>query len=90
VDAIGGGLDFAGAQQLVDQGLGCIAGGCGELGFIGVGGDGIRVVGEQVPQVEGEGRGLVDGDGAAGGELAGCNMFAQWEWTGTCARTGGW
>jgi hypothetical protein len=62
VDALGGRLDLAGREELVDEGLGGIAGGGGKRLFVDSL-DGVGVVGEQVAQVKGEGRGLVDGNG---------------------------
>jgi hypothetical protein len=63
VDAFRVGLDLAGGEQLVYEGLRGVAGGCGEDFFRGRGGDGIGVVGEEIAEVECEGGGLVDGDG---------------------------
>ena len=74
VDTLGGRLDLTGREELVDEGLGGIAGGGGKRLFVD-GLDGVGVVGEQVAQVKGEGRGLVDGNGpgdcqqSAGGVL---------------------
>ena len=65
VDTLGGRLDFAGGKQLVDKGLCGITSSGGEGLFVGLGGDRVGVVGKQVAQVEGERRGLVNGDGAA-------------------------
>lgn len=70
MDALGGGLDFARGEQLVDESLGGIAGGSGEGGLIGGGGDGIGVVCEEVAEIKGKRRGLIDSDRAAGWELA--------------------
>ena len=65
VDTLGGRLDFTGGKQLVDEGLRGITSSGGESLFVGLGGDGVGVVGKQVAQVECERRGLVDGDRAA-------------------------
>jgi hypothetical protein len=55
VHAIGCGLDIAGSEQLVYEGLSGVAGvGC-EVCFRGVAGDGVGIVGEEVPEVEGVG-----------------------------------
>lgn len=71
VHALAVGLDLAGGEQLVYEGLCGVAGGGGENLFRGSGGHGIGVVGEEVAQVEGEGRGLVDGDGAGACQCGG-------------------
>jgi hypothetical protein len=63
VNALGGGLDLAGGEQLVDESLCGIASSGGQSLFVCLGGNRVRVVGEQVAQVECEGGGLVDGDG---------------------------
>jgi hypothetical protein len=57
------GFDLACGEELVDEGLGGVARGCGEGGFVRGRGDGVGVVGEKVAEVEGEGCGLVYGDG---------------------------
>ena len=62
MDTLRGRLDFAGREELVDKGLCGIARSGGKSLFVCLGGDGVRVVGEQVAQVECEGSGLVDGD----------------------------
>lgn len=60
--ALGGRLDLAGGEQLVDEGLCGIASGGGKSLFVCLGGNRVRVIGEQIAQVEGEGCWLVDGD----------------------------
>ncbi len=69
MDAAGGwgGGDGAGGQELVDEGLGAVAGCGGEEGVAGVGGEGGGVVAEEVAEVEGWGDGFRDGWGARGG-----------------------
>jgi hypothetical protein len=62
VHALRVGFDLASREQLVDQGLRGVAGGCGEGCFVGGDGNGVGVVGEEVAEVECEGRGLVDGN----------------------------
>ena len=64
VHAFSGGLYLAGREQLVYEGLGGVAGGGAQDLFVCVGGDGVGVVREQVAEVECEGSGLFDGDGA--------------------------
>ena len=64
MDAFRVGLDLACGEKLVYESLCGVAGGCGEGFFVGGGGDGVWVVGEEVAEVEGEGCGLVDGDGS--------------------------
>lgn len=65
-DAVAGGLQRAGGEELVDERLGAVAGEFGE-GLVDGGGvgedDGVGVLGEEVAEVEGVGRGLVDDDG---------------------------
>ena len=87
VHALGARLDFAGGQQLVDEGLSGIARGGGEDGLVGGGGDWVGVVGEQVAEIEGEWGGLVDGYGPAGCALGGGRFVANKE---RVVRTGGW
>ena len=53
---------MAGGEQLVYEGLGGVAGGGGEDLFGGVCGEWVGVVGEEVAEVEGEGRGRVYSD----------------------------
>jgi hypothetical protein len=62
VHAFRAGLDLAGREQLVYEGLGGVAGGGAQDLFVCVGGDGVWVVGEQVAEVECEGSGLFDGN----------------------------
>lgn len=64
-DAVAGGLERAGGEELVDERLGAVAGDLGE-GLVDGGAvedDGVGVLGEEVAEVEGVGRGLVDDDG---------------------------
>lgn len=64
MDAFRVGLDLACGEKLVYESLCGIAGGCSEGFLVGGGGDGVWIVGEEVAEVECEGRGLVDGDGS--------------------------
>ena len=65
--AVVGFCDGACGEELVDEGLGAVAGGVFDVGFLNLAHDGKRigVVAEEVAQVEGVGNGLVDGDGKA-------------------------
>jgi hypothetical protein len=62
VNAIGGRLNFAGTQELVDQSLRGITSSSSKFGLIRIGRDRVWVVGEQVPEVKSEGSWLFDGD----------------------------
>lgn len=53
--AIGGRLDVAGREQLIDKSLGGVAGVRFKVFFRRVTGDGVGVVGEEVSEVEGVG-----------------------------------
>lgn len=60
MNALGIGLDFASGEELINEGLGGISGGCFECLFVGVGGDWVGVVCEEISKVKSEWRGFVD------------------------------
>jgi hypothetical protein len=62
MDAFRVGLDLACGEELIHEGLRCVAG-CGAQCVFIRGFDGVGVVGEEVAEIECEGRGLVHGDG---------------------------
>ena len=66
---------------MVDEGLGAVAGGGGEEGVRGVRGKRVRVVAEEVAEVEGWGNGLAYGYGA------GCWVLVL---LGVCVGLRGW
>ena len=91
-DAVGGGFEWDGGKDLVDEELGAVAGGEGEDCFEGDAaggvGEGGGVVGEEVGEVEGRGDGFGDCNGEVGGGLGEvdggghCELLDRGRWEG--------